>query len=151
MTERRAPDRIDPASLNDYLAVMSKAIFQSGMSWRVVEAKWPGILEAFDGFDVQEIAGWSEPEIDELVQDTRVIRNRRKLRAIVANAQRLIELECEFGSLQGYLRSHGGFDATLKALHKDFGFMGPMTSYYFLYVVGEEVPPLVEFEATYRK
>ena len=151
MTERRAPDRIDPASLNDYLAVMSKAIFQSGMSWRVVEAKWPGILEAFHGFDVQEIAGWSEPEIDELVQDTRVIRNRRQLRAIVANAQRLIELECEFGSLQGYLRSHGGFDATLKALHKDFGFMGPMTSYYFLYVVGEEVPPHEEFEATYRK
>ena len=66
MTEYHAPDRIDPASLDDYLSVMSKAIFQSGMSWRVVAAKWPGILDAFHGFDVHEIAGWSEPEIDQL-------------------------------------------------------------------------------------
>ena len=151
MTEHHAPDRIDPASLDDYLSVMSKAIFQSGMSWRVVAAKWPGILDAFHGFDVHEIAGWSEPEIDQLVQDTRVIRNRRKLQAIIANAQRMIELEREFGSFQSYLRSHGSFDATLKALHKEFAFMGPMASYYLLYVVGEEVPPHAEFEATYRK
>ena len=34
-----APDQIEPASLGDYLEVMSKAIFQSGMSWKVVEAK----------------------------------------------------------------------------------------------------------------
>ena len=43
------------------------------------------------------------------------------------------------------------FDATLQAMRKDFKFMGPTGVYYFLYVVGEPVPPHEEFEATYRK
>ena len=38
-----APEKIQPTSLGDYLEIMTKAVFQSGISWRVVEAKWPGI------------------------------------------------------------------------------------------------------------
>jgi len=45
------PKQIRPKRLSDYLEVMSKAVFQSGMSWRVVEAKWPGFREAFFEFD----------------------------------------------------------------------------------------------------
>src|SRR3990172_11451226 len=135
------PERIEPASLDDYLEVMSKAVFQSGMSWRVVEAKWPGIREAFQDFNAQKVADFSVFEVEELARDTRVIRNRRKLAAIVDNAHRMIELDRENGSFRSYLRSHGDFDATLAALRKDFKFMGPTSVYYFLYVVGEEVPP----------
>ena len=47
MAEQHAPEKINPKSLGDYLEVMSKAIFQAGISWRVVESKWPGIREAF--------------------------------------------------------------------------------------------------------
>jgi 3-methyladenine DNA glycosylase Tag len=145
------PERIEPASLDDYLEVMSKAVFQSGMSWRVVEAKWPGIREAFQDFNAQKVADFSVFEVEELARDTRVIRNRRKLAAIVDNAHRMIELDRENGSFRSYLRSHGDFDATLAALRKDFKFMGPTSVYYFLYVVGEEVPPHEEFEAAYRR
>jgi DNA-3-methyladenine glycosylase I len=130
---------------------MSKAVFQSGMSWRVVEAKWPGIREAFQDFNAQKVADFSVFEVEELARDTRVIRNRRKLAAIVDNAHRMIELDRENGSFRSYLRSHGDFDATLAALRKDFKFMGPTSVYYFLYVVGEEVPPHEEFEAAYRR
>lgn len=151
MPQLTPPDQIEPASLDDYLEVMSKAVFQSGMSWRVVEAKWPEIQEAFQNFDVHKVADFSTFEVEALAEDKRVIRNRRKLAAIVHNAQRLIELDREHGSFRGYLRSHGGFDATVTALRKDFKFVGPTSSYYFLYVVGEEVPPHEEFEATYRK
>lgn len=145
------PAQIEPKSLDDYLEVMSKAVFQSGMSWQVVDAKWPGTQEAFQNFDVRKVADFQEPEIDKLAQDTRVIRNRRKLEAVVSNAQRMLEREKEFGSFQSYLRAHGDFDATVKALSKDFKFMGPTGCYYFLYVVGEEVPPHEEFEAAYRR
>ena len=145
------PERIEPASLDDYLEVMSKAVFQSGMSWRVVEAKWPGIREAFQDFNAQKVADFSVFEVEEVARDTRVIRNRRKLAAIVDNAHRMIELDRENGSFRSYLRSHGDFDATLAALRKDFKFMGPTSVYYFLYVVGEEVPPHEEFEAAYRR
>ncbi len=130
---------------------MSKAVFQSGMSWRVVDSKWPGIQEAFHNFDVHKVADLSTFEVEALAEDKRVIRNRRKLAAIVSNAQRMIDLEREHGSFRTYLRSHGDFDATLTALRKDFKFMGPTSIYYFLYVVGEEVPPHEEFEAAYRK
>ncbi len=148
MPEQGPPEQIEPQSLGDYLEVMSKAVFQSGMSWRVVESKWPGIREAFRGFDAQAVAAMGDREVNELAQDTRVIRNRRKLEAIVGNANRMVELEAEHGSFRQYLRSHGGFDATVADLRKQFKFLGEMGCYYFLYVVGEEVPPHEEWQAS---
>ena len=145
------PEQIKPTSLDDYLEVMSKAVFQSGMSWRVVDAKWDGTRDAFHDFDVAKVAAFDEKDLDELTKDTRVIRNYRKLAAIVSNAQKMIDLDNEYGGFQKYLRSQGDFDATLNTLRKDFKFMGPTGIYYFLYVVGEQVPPHDEFEAAYRK
>ena len=145
------PEQIKPASLDDYLEVMSKAVFQSGMSWKVVESKWPTTREAFFNFDIQKVANLDDKDIDELTQDTRVIRNYRKLNAIVSNAQRMIALDEEYQGFTNYLRSRDDFDSTLTAIRKDFKFMGPTGIYYFLYVIGEQVPPHEEFEATYRK
>jgi len=151
MPSKTPPEQINATSLDHYLEIMSKAVFQSGMSWQVVEAKWPGTREAFFNFATHKIADMVEPELEQLAQDTRVIRNRRKLAAIVSNAQKMIELEKEHGSFKQYLRSHGSFDSTLSAIKRDFKFMGPSGIYYFLYVVKEEVPPHHEFEAVYRK
>ncbi len=145
------PEQINPKSLDDYLEVMSKAVFQSGMSWKVVESKWPTTREAFHDFNVQEVANFNAFDVEELAKDTRVIRNRRKLEAVVYNAQKMLELDGEYGSFQKYLRSQGDFDGTLTTIRKDFKFMGPTGIYYFLYVVGEKVPPHEEFEATYRR
>ena len=136
-----SPEKIQPTSLSDYLEIMTKAVFQSGISWRVVEAKWPGIKEAFKDFDTDVVAGFSEPELDELAQDTRVIRNRRKLSAIVSNAQRMVELEEEHGGFQKYLRSRPDFSSTVQDIRKQFNFMGDTGTYFFLYVVGEEALP----------
>ena len=143
-----APQKIEPQGLADYLEVMCKAVFHSGMSWKVVEAKWPDIKVAMRNFDPVAIAFLSERDLDELAQDKRVIRNRRKLAAIVKNAQTMRTLEEEHGSFQGYLRSHGGYDATEKDLRKRFGFLGETGIYYFMYVVGEDVPPYEEWCAS---
>ena len=144
-----APPRIEPKSLGDYLEVMSKAAFQGGMSWRVVEAKWPGTREAFHNFDIASVAGMSETDIDRLANDSRLIKNRRKIAGVVANARKLIELDDRHGSFRDYLRSHGGFDGTVRALRKDFKFLGEFGSYYFLYVVGEDVPSHEEWMAAH--
>ena len=151
MPEGEAPDRIEPKTLGDYLEVMSKAVFQSGMSWRVVETKWPGIRDGFRGFDAQSVATMGEPDIDTLATDTRVIRNRRKLAAVVENANRMLQLEAEHGTFRDYLRSHDSFAATVSDLRKQFKFLGETGSYFFLYVVGEQVPPHEEWEASKRK
>ena len=143
-----SPQQIEPQSLNDYLEVMSKAAFQSGISWQVVEKKWPGIKEAFRGFDVLAVAGFGDKQIDALAEDTRVIRNRRKLQAIVTNARQLLILDADHGGFRNYLRSHGGFDETVKDLRKRFKFLGEFGTYYFLHVVNEEVPPHEEWAAS---
>ncbi len=146
--EHTAPRRISPQSLDDYLEVMSKAVFQTGMSWKVVEAKWPGIQAAMEQFDVGKVARFDEDDLERLVQDKRVIRNRRKLEAIVHNARKMIELDEHFNGFRDYLRSRDDFDATVRSLRAQFKFLGEMGCYYFLYVVGEEVPPYEEWRSS---
>ncbi len=146
-----APERVQINGLGGYLEVMSKAVFQTGISWRVVESKWPEIREALHGFDPEVIADFAEPELDALGQDKRVIRNRRKLEAIVGNARRMLELDKSHGGFRNYLRSHDSFEDTVKDLRKQFKFLGETGSYFFLYVVGEEVPAHEEYVASRRK
>ena len=137
-----APEKIQPRSLADYLEVMTKSVFQSGISWKVVEAKWPGIRDAFREFDPEAIAQLSPADLDELVADSRVIRNRRKIEATVENARRMLQLEEQHEGFQSYLRSHSGFEQTAADLRKQFRFVGDIGAFHFLYVVGEDVPPL---------
>lgn len=145
------PEQITPTKLAEYLEIMSKSVFQSGISWRVVESKWPGVREAMCEFDPQTIATLAEPELDELAQDGRMIRHRRKLSAISANARRMLELEEEHGSFQAYLRSHGTFEATSQAIRREFKYMGDSGIYHFLWAVSEEVPPYEEWCATHER
>ena len=135
-----------PKNLGDYLEIMSKAVFQSGMSWKVVESKWPTTREAFHDFQVGAVTSMDEIAVDALADDTRVIRNRRKLQAITDNARRMIELDEEHGTFQAYLRSHDSFWDLVKDLKKQFKFLGDMGAYYWLYVVGEDVPTHDQFE-----
>ena len=150
MPDQQAPPRIDPKSLGDYLEVMSKTVFQSGISWKVVESKWPGIRGAFHGFEIARVADLTPPDLDAMAQDTRVIRNRRKLGAIVDNARRIVELDESHGTFGDYLKSHSSFEERVKDMRKKFKFLGDMGCYYFLYVVGEDVPPHEEWMASRR-
>lgn len=144
--DREPPGQVVPRSLNDYLEVMTKAVFQSGMSWKVVNGKWPGFQAGFQGFDVAAVAAMDESAIDTLAADAAIIRNRRKIAATVHNARRLIELEEEYGGdIRNYLRSHADFYAALKDIRKQFKYMGDTGTYYWLYVLGEEVPDYAEF------
>ena len=67
------------------------------------------------------------------------------------NAEELVELERQYGSFRDYLRSHGGFEATVADLRSRLKFVGDTGAYYFLYVVGEEVPPHQEFRRSRAK
>ncbi|HEV2415177.1 MAG TPA: DNA-3-methyladenine glycosylase I [Candidatus Dormibacteraeota bacterium] len=129
-----------PKELSGYLDAMARVMFQTGISWRVVEARWPGIQAAFKGFDPKRTSRLTTKDIDKLMGDTRVIRNRRKLEAIASNAGRMVELDTEYKGFKGYLDSLGDFDSTKKALHKDFAYMGDSGTWFFLWSVGRKVP-----------
>jgi 3-methyladenine DNA glycosylase Tag len=134
------PKQITPKKTADYLEVMTKVVMQSGMSWAIVEKKWPGMREAFLNFQPLAVASMTSKQLAKLAEDTRVIRNRRKIDAVVENARTMIELEEQHGSFKKYLRSHVDFEACAKDLRKRFKFMGDFGAFYFLYVVREPVP-----------
>ena len=146
----QAPTQIEPTGLADYLDVVTRAVFQSGMSWRVVEAKWDGFRKAFAGFDPATVADFGDDDVERLAADTGIIRNRRKIEATITNAQAMLALDGEPGGFVGWLRSQGDFGATIAALRGEFRYLGDMGAYYFLYVVGEDVPTHEEWMKTHQ-
>jgi 3-methyladenine DNA glycosylase Tag len=143
--EKGAPKQVTPKSLDDYLEAMTKSAFQSGISWDVIHAKWPGFQEAFKAFDVNEVASMSPKDVDELVTDTRVVRNRAKIEATIHNAQALLDVAGDVKGFKKYLRSFGDYEALVKDMKKKFKFLGDSGCYIFLYTVKEKVPEYQEW------
>jgi 3-methyladenine DNA glycosylase Tag len=114
-----APD--DPAFFLEHL---SRSVFEAGISWRVVEAKWDGIREAFHGFDPAQVAAMPPVEIAAVENDSSVIRNKAKIRATVANAQEILAILGEYGSIRGYLASFPDADAATADMRRRFKFLG---------------------------
>jgi len=77
--------------------------FQAGLSWQNVLNKRENFRKAFDHFNPQKVAAYSEDKIQELIQDKSIIRNKQKIRACVNNAQRFLEVQKEFGSFDRYM------------------------------------------------
>lgn len=134
------PQRITPTSLADHYEQLLRVTFQPGMSWRVIDAKWPGFREAFDGFEPRVVSAYDPDRVDELSVDTRIVRNRKKIEAAVHNARVMVEHEDD-GGYEPWLRSFGDYESTSKGLRKAFTFLGAMGVYHYLYVVSEPVPP----------
>jgi DNA-3-methyladenine glycosylase I len=65
---------------------------QSGLSWALILRKRDDLRDAFAGFDPDAVARFGAPDIERLLEDTRVIRNRRKLEAIVRNAEATVAM-----------------------------------------------------------
>src|SRR5439155_25043783 len=121
------------------------AVFRVGMDWRVIDAKWEGMRDAFDGFEPQVVAAYGPDDVERLVGDPRIIRSRPKVEATIYNAEALLELDAGPGGFRRWLRSHDDFGATVSALKHEFRFIGDTGGYSFLYVVGEPVPPHEEW------
>jgi 3-methyladenine DNA glycosylase Tag len=137
----RPPEQIEDASPAEILESITKAVFQAGISWRVVEAKWPGFREAFHGFDPERVAAMTPDDVARLKEDTRIIRNRRKIEATVYNAEAVLALDQDTpGGIRAWLGSRGGFAETIDAMRSEFKFLGDVGAYYVLHVIGEPVP-----------
>jgi DNA-3-methyladenine glycosylase I len=114
-----APD--DPAFFFEHLC---RAVFQAGISWRVVSARWVAIKAAFEGFDPAKVAALSPAAIADIEGDARVIRNNAKIEATVKNASELLDILRANGSVAGYLASFPDARAAAADLHRRFKFLG---------------------------
>jgi 3-methyladenine DNA glycosylase Tag len=114
-----APD--DPAFFLEHL---SRSVFEAGINWRVVEAKWDGIREAFHGFDPARVAAMPPAEIAATENDARVIRNKAKIRATVGNAREVLAILDEYGSIRAYFASFPDPGAAAADMRRRFKFLG---------------------------
>ncbi len=76
---------------------------QAGLSWSTILKKREGYRKAFARFDVATVARFDQPTVDRLLQDTGIVRNRRKIESVVANARAAAVVREEFGTLDAYL------------------------------------------------
>ena len=124
--------------------------FQAGLSWITILKKREAFREAFDGFDRKKVASYGEDKIDAMMENTGIIRNRKKLEAAVKNTRIFMEIQKEFGSFSNYL---WGFtdkkqddDFSVKTdlsdqISKDMkkrgmSFVGSVTIYSYLQAIG---------------
>jgi DNA-3-methyladenine glycosylase I len=130
---------------------------QAGLSWSTILRKRGGYRAAFAGFDPARVARFDRKDVERLLQDSGIVRNRLKVESAVNNAARVLEVQAEFGSFASYLWPFVG-DAPIvgrwrtsdelpaqtpgsKALSKDlkrrgFRFVGPTVCYAFMQAAG---------------
>ena len=127
--------------------------FQSGLSWRTILAKRENFRSAFHGFDYDEIARFTQRDIERLLKDEGIVRHRGKIEAVVNNAKRARELIEKEGSLAAFFWRYEpdtkklakpqtvSTSAESIALSKDlkkmgWKFVGPTTAYAFMQAMG---------------
>ncbi|GAA2240410.1 DNA-3-methyladenine glycosylase I [Rarobacter faecitabidus] len=76
---------------------ISLEIFQSGLSWSTILAKRPAFRSAFAGFDPEVVADFGDEDIERLMADAAIVRNRRKIEATIAGAQATVDLRATGG------------------------------------------------------
>ena len=145
---------------------MTLEAFQSGLSWLTILRKRDGFRAAFDGFDAEKVAAYGEAEIERLLNDPGIVRNRAKIEATIHNARAIDDLPVPLNELLwsfapeprparlGALDQIPATTAESKAMAKElkkrgFRFVGPTTAYALMqamgmvddHVAGCHVPP----------
>ena len=92
----------DDKKLFEFLILESA---QAGLSWITILRRREGYRKAFADFDVKKIAAFTDSDVERLMQDTGIIRNRLKILSAITNAQKFIEVQNEFSSFDKYLYS----------------------------------------------
>jgi DNA-3-methyladenine glycosylase I len=130
---------------------------QAGLSWETILKKRPAYRAAFDRFNIQKVAKYGIRQVDRLLADPGIVRNRLKIVSAIENARAVLAIQFEFGSFDAYLwsfvegrprtnRWHSpaqvpAWTAEAAAMSRDllkrgFRFVGPTICYAFMQAVG---------------
>jgi DNA-3-methyladenine glycosylase I len=113
-------------------------INQAGLSWLTILKKREGFRAAYDGFSVERVAAYGDADRTRLLADARIIRNRLKVDAAIANARTVLELRDTHGSFAGWIDAHHPREKTewVKLFRKTFRFTGGEITGEFLMSIG---------------
>ncbi|MGC4034449.1 MAG: DNA-3-methyladenine glycosylase I [Chitinophagaceae bacterium] len=91
---------------NSLFARLILEINQAGLSWETILKKKDNFFKAFDDFNIDKVAKYSDKKFEKLMQDAGIIRNRLKIEATISNAKKIKEIQKEFGSFKQWLDQH---------------------------------------------
>lgn len=131
----------------EYHELLVRAVFSGGLGPRVVEARWAGIKEAFAEFDPAAVAGMGADDVGRLLSDPGVIRNRRKIEAVIENAGRFLDITAEHGAFHAFLSKEGdsaSLDDVAARVAQSFRHLGPASAALFLFSAGWRQGPGAE-------
>ncbi|MCG3215106.1 MAG: DNA-3-methyladenine glycosylase I [Candidatus Heimdallarchaeota archaeon] len=132
----------EPSNDNEYFENMTRTVFQAGLSWQLISDKWSNFRKAFKDFDIEKVSDFDEEDIERLVSDSGIIRNRAKIESTIVNAIAFLKIREEYESFRNFIdnmdRSEN-YKFVKKELAKRFQRMGPKTAMIFLYSIGEDI------------
>lgn len=126
--------------------------FHTGLSWLIILKKREAFRQAFDSFDAEKIAKYDEKKVQELMGNPQIVRNEKKIRAAISNAEIFLAISKEYGSFDAYLQKWANHRIHYKQDHavrselsdavsadlkkRGFKFMGSITTQSYLEAVG---------------
>ena len=125
--------------------------FQAGLSWETILNKRENFLKAFNGFDPHVVQCYDDRKIQSLMQDTGIVRNRRKIDAAIQNAAVFLKIQQKWGSFDAYIwhftrgetvyevdQTHSALSDTVSNDLKSHGmtFVGTTIIYSYLQAIG---------------
>lgn len=131
-----------PQSDREYFDLLARAVFSAGLGPKVVESRWAEMETAFQGFEPQEVGRMDETDVSRLLSDPKVIRNRRKMEAVIKNAGVFLDRVGEHQSFHTYLTELGAgsnLEAAADGLAQSFAHLGRTSAMFFLFSAGWRV------------
>lgn len=123
---------------NELFGRLVLEINQAGLNWLTILKKELNFRKAFNNFEVSEIAKFETSETEKLMQDSGIIRNKLKIESVIFNANRVLQLQKEYGSFRTWLDMNLGKDLKewTALFKKNFKFTGGMITEEFLMSTG---------------
>ncbi len=131
-----------PPNDDAYFENMTRVIFIAGLSWKMIDKKWPNFKKAFGNFSIDKVAQFSDKDVEDLRNNPGIVRNRAKIMATINNARQFQTIKREFGSFRQFidgLDKSNNYALVVKELGKRFNRVGPSSARIFLYSVGEKI------------
>ncbi len=123
---------------NELFGRLILEINQAGLSWETILKKEDGFRRAYDNFNIEKIAAYTESDRERLLNDVGIIRNRLKVNAAIENAKTILQLQKEYGSFEKWLEHHHPKtkEEWVKLFKKTFRFTGGEIVNEFLMSIG---------------
>ena len=123
---------------NELFCRLILEINQAGLSWETILKKEASFRKAYDNFSIKKVAAYTAADLERLLADAGIIRNRLKVNAAVENAKTILGLQKEFGSFEKWLEHHHPKtkEEWVKLFKKTFRFTGGEIVNEFLMSIG---------------